>query len=349
LIYKNVFYFHQINVIGGVETFFYEMAKKYGEAYDICIIYKEADPNQLLRLSKLVRCIKYTGQYFQCKKAFLNFTMDIIDHIEAEEYYQILHADYKAQHISPNSVRSDKLTGYLGVSQFVCDTFEEISGKKVKLMYNPFTPKEPKQVLHLISATRLTKEKGKNRMIQFANALDAAGRKYIWTVFTNDVNAINNPNIIYMKPRLDIIDYIADADYLVQLSDTEGYSYSIIEALSVGTPVIITDLPVCKEMGVVNGKNGYILPFDMSRIPVQEIYRGLPAFQYKPNEDKWGELLAPGKNTYFEDLKTMVLIEATAEYNDIQLQRLVERGEVIEVNKIRAEQLIEAGVGKRKG
>ena len=344
MVYNNLFYFHQINVIGGVETFFYEMAKKYGKDYDICIVYKEADPNQLLRLSKLVRCIKYTGQYFQCKKAFLNFTMDIIDHIEAEEYYQILHADYKAQHISPNSVHSDKLTGYLGVSQFVCDTFEEISGKKVKVMYNPVTPKEPKQVLHLISATRIKKEKGKNRMAQFANALDAAGRKYIWTVFTNDINAINNPNIIYMKPRLDIIDYIADADYLVQLSDTEGYSYSIIEALSVGTPVIITELPVCKEMGVVNGKNGYILPFDMSQIPIDDIYNLIPAFTYEPRRDKWEELLVPGKGTYNDELNTFIKLKCIMQYSDTYLNRQVYKGEILLENSIRAQRLLDAKV-----
>ena len=42
---------------------------------------------------------------------------------------------------------------------------------------------------------------------------------YIWTIFTNDKEVINHPNVCYMSPRLDISDYIADADYLVQLSD----------------------------------------------------------------------------------------------------------------------------------
>lgn len=71
---------------------------------------------------------------------------------------------------------------------------------------------------------------------------------YIWTIFTDDTNKIDNPNIIYMKPRLDISNYIANADYLVQLSDTEGYCYSVIESLCLGTPVIITDMPVMKEL-----------------------------------------------------------------------------------------------------
>ncbi len=58
-------------------------------------------------------------------------------------------------------------------------------------------------------------------MIKLANALDRNGIDYIWYIFTNDTNAINNPNIIYMKPRLDVRFWIKRADYLVQLSDTE--------------------------------------------------------------------------------------------------------------------------------
>lgn len=41
-------------------------------------------------------------------------------------------------------------------------------------------------------------------MIKLAELLDEANVKYIWLVFTNDTKAINNENIIYMKPRLDI-------------------------------------------------------------------------------------------------------------------------------------------------
>lgn len=63
--------------------------------------------------------------------------------------------------------------------------------------------------------------------------LNAAGIPYLWTIFTNDFRAIKNDNIIYMQPRLDIIDYIANADYLVQLSDCEAYCYSVVESLTV--------------------------------------------------------------------------------------------------------------------
>ena len=55
-----------------------------------------------------------------------------------------------------------------------------------------------------------------------------------------------------MKPELDIRDYIADADYLIQLSDTESYAYSIVEAACLGTPIIATKMPVLDEMNILN-------------------------------------------------------------------------------------------------
>jgi len=58
-------------------------------------------------------------------------------------------------------------------------------------------------------------------MEQLGNILNDNNIPYNWFVYTNDIDAINNPNIVYKKPCLNIIDHIANADYLVQLSDNE--------------------------------------------------------------------------------------------------------------------------------
>ena len=55
----NLFYYKDINSIGGIETFFYNLAQKYGGKYDITILYQTGDPEQIKRLSKLVRVKKY--------------------------------------------------------------------------------------------------------------------------------------------------------------------------------------------------------------------------------------------------------------------------------------------------
>lgn len=338
---KNIFYFPVINIIGGIETFFYTLARKYQD-WDITIYYRQGDQEQIKRLKQYVRVKKFNGERIKCEKAFFNYQADIIDYVDADEYCLILHADYKAQKIKTLPIYP-KITKYYGVSQNVCDTFSELSGKEVELAYNPLLIEKPRKVLNLISATRLTPEKGKGRMVELVKALDNAKIPYVWTVYTNDVNAIQNDNIIYRKPRLDIIDYIANADYLVQLSDSEGYAYSLLESLSVGTPVIVTDFPVAKEMGIVNEKNGFILPFDMKDIPINAIYKGLPKFKYTPKPDRWSELLAPGESQYQKDFKINVKIKCVTDYFDLELNRQIKKGEQLEVNKIRAEIIIDAG------
>lgn len=50
---KNVFYFENINSIGGVETFFYYLIKKY-ENKDITILYQSGDINQLKELESML-------------------------------------------------------------------------------------------------------------------------------------------------------------------------------------------------------------------------------------------------------------------------------------------------------
>ena len=313
---KNIFFFRHINQIGGIETYFYYLAKKYQD-WDITIYYMTGDIKQIRRLQQYVRVKQYKkGEKIVCDKAFFNFNLDIIDNVEAKEYIQIAHGDYKAMGIKPSTHL--KITKYLGVSKQVCDTFKEVTGYDTSLAYNPIEIDKPRKVLNLISATRLTKEKGKNRMIKLAEMLDKANIPYLWIIFTNDTDVINNPNIIYMKPRLDIINYIANADYLVQLSDNEGYCYSVVEALSVGTPVIVTDVPVLKEIGVVNGKNGWVIDFDLNNVPIDNIYNKELKFEYTPKEDNWCDILEKGESTYKEEKEMKAKVKALFNFNDME-------------------------------
>ena len=190
-------------------------------------------------------------------------------------------------------------------------------------------------------------EKGKARIIKLAEALEAKEIPNRWELFTDDRNMIEKKGIIYRRPKLDIIDDIADSDYLVQLSDSEAFCYSVVEALSVGTPVIVTDCPVFKEIGVKDGVNGFVLDFDMDNIPVDKIYKGLrKKFVYEPVPDGWSEILAPGERQYKKDLAKVVEIEIIKEYYDMLLGHIVKPGEEIKMNKVRGDIVVDAGYGR---
>lgn len=318
---------------------FYELAKAYHNDFDITVIYRNGDINQIKRLQKLVRLIHWDGkQKYECEKLFMNYNIGFIDYCKADEYIEIIHADYVLQNIKPSV--HPKINRYVGVSQIVCDSFTQLTGLPCELCYNPISIEKPKKVLRLISATRLTAEKGRHRMIKLAQMLDNFSIPYIWLIFTNDTNAINNPNVVYMKPRLDIRNFIANSDYTVQLSDSEGYCYTILESLLLGVPVITTRVPSFIEMGITE-ENGFLLDFDLSNLSVKDIYEKKFNFTYTPKKDKWNELLAKGESTY--EGEELMKIRTLREYYDTVEQKNLRRDEVYETTKERAEFIVKNG------
>lgn len=321
----NIFFYNNINAIGGVETYLYEIAKKYGD-YDIVIAYKNCDEEQLKRLKKYVKTIKVNPNIkIQCKRLFLMFNHNV-PYFEADETYLILHAWYEKAYVTDPNLKIKKI---YGCSKSVADRYTELFKAPTETCYNPITYDKPRKVLKLISPTRLTPEKGKERIKRFAELLDKNNIPYIWLIFTDDIGTIDNPNIAYMKPKLDIRDYIASADYLVNLSSTEGYSYGVLESLCLGTPVIVTPVPCYKEMRVENGVNGYIVDFNLKDVPIKEIYEHIPKFEYTPNEDRYDELIIKEKSTYKEELKMKYRVRALDTFTipDLERSTLKENGE----------------------
>lgn len=342
MIAKNIFYLHAISPIGGVETYLYQIALKYGATHDIAVLYKQGDPDQIARLQKYVRTKRWDGvKRFECEKLFFGFRSDIAFYVDAKEYYFVMHCDYKAQNLPLPELPEG--THIMAVSEAVKRGAEEKFGIPVEVLYNPLVTPKPRKVLHLITASRLSPEKGGRRMETLCRALEKAGIPFEWNVFTNDLPMWQSESVIFRKPRLDITDYIADTDYLVQLSDTEGYSYSILEALSMNKPVIVTPLPCNPDMKIQDRVNAFVLPFDMTEIPIDEIYGGLPLFKYSLRKDGYSALLAKGKSNYEEEMGLPTRIRTKIFYQDLQLDRLMSPGEEQTVERRRAEYLEDRG------
>ena len=315
MIYSNIFYFRKISAIGGTEQFLYEIAKKYHK-YDITIFFDEADPTQLKRLRRFVRCKRRVkGEIVECDKAFFNFNADMIDEVKANHYYFVSHANYQELGYTP-PIKHPKFTDYIGVSKFSqtqLDLYGQKIGKEIhtQLCYNPLTLEPADKVIHLISATRLDdKVKGGLRTKALIEALDryatAHNKHYLWLIFTNKVRniTINSPNVVMMERRADIRPYIADSDYLVQLSnDMETYCYSINEALSYGVPVITTPLSIMKELPITDSMH-LTCEYDMSNADeiARQIFERKPRkFTYEAPADDWESILSPVPSSYDKD------------------------------------------------
>ena len=335
---KNVFYFKDINNIGGVESMFYYLSCLYK---NMVVYYKTADTEQVKRLAQNVEVRKYKdGEIIKCDKFFCNYNPDIINNVEANEYIHIIHCDYKKVKFNP--IMSPKFTKYIGVSKLVCRSFEEITGVKAECIYNPIAIKKVERQkqndgkVHLITAMRWSKEKGRERIEKMAHMLDQANVNFEWVIYTNRHSRFTHPKIIFKQQKLDIIDEIAKADFLVQLSDHEAYCYSVVEALCCGVPVIVTDLPVYKEIGLKRGENAIITSINLFDLNIKAIEQGLPDFEYQPPKSEWGKYLDNDTDYNPNDL---VEVKAKRNYTDVELGRKIHIGERFKITKARASYL----------
>lgn len=257
----------------------------------------------------------------------------------------VVHADYTqpCYTIIPN-FKHPRIKKVFGITQYICDTLKNNFGVNAELCYNPLVLNEKEKRITLVSATRLSAIKGGKRMKALADALDLAGINYVWYVFTNDNDCINSNNVIFLPPRLDVYKWINEADYLVQLSDTEACSYSIVEALSFGTKVIVTPLPYLNEMQI-NNSNALIMNFDLSNInDIVAQIENTSRVKWKMPEDNYGKYLAQGKSIYEEAKRMSIKIKVKNKFLDMKHNNVLRKvgDEYIEDNA-RANDLIDRG------
>lgn len=359
---NNIFYFKRINKIGGTEQFLYEIAKKYKDL-DITIYFDEADSYQLKRLKRFVRCKKrIIGEKVKCKKAFFNFNIDMINDVEAEEYYFISHANYEELGYKP-PIDNPKLTKFIGVSQFSTDKLNEWAEKleiktRTEKCYNPLTLEPKEDVKILVSACRLDDGvKGGKRTLKLIEALDKycnkTGKHYIWLIFTNPTRIeVKSPNVVQMKPRVDVRPYIGMADYVLQLSnDMETYCYTINEALGYKVPIVTTPLSICKELPIDDNMR-IELNWDCSNLDevARQIFeKEVKPFDYKIPDDGWLNILVKGKSTYEEGKNMKAKIRCINDYFDLEINKMITRSPEDEnyeriVSRERAEHLEQLGL-----
>lgn len=326
---KNVFYMHKLSAIGGVESFLYYLSKIYK---DFVVYYKEGNSKQVERLAKNVEVHKYTKP-IKCERFFCNYGYDI--EVEAKEYYHIIH--YDPMNVGFTPMTNDNFK-YIGVSKVACEGFEKKTGNKCELIYNEVPIEkinvEKKEKLTLISATRLTSEKGGERINKLAKLLDNNNVDYKWHIYTNRIRyPFNSKNIIVHEQKLDLTKEIAEATWLVQLSDCESFGLSVCEALILGTPVIITPLEAFKEIGCIHGKNACICDFNMKGVDLDLITKNVPKFEYKPPKSEWYKYLSKDSNYNSQEL-----IEVKAKKNvfDIEQNKHYKRNDIFKLTRERA-------------
>lgn len=339
-------YINQLNIIGGIETFIYYFARLMKHK-DIALVVYNLDESLKRKYERYMKVYRYTTRdKYSCDTLILLRILDKMPaNIECNQSVQMAHAcrTNPTWHIRQTS---DYIVN-------VSKASKESFGNEAKdgiVIHNPIITDNPRALM-LVSATRIpAPDKGQNeeRMRRLADMLNEAEIPFLWFNFS-DGNIPNPPRgMINVGRYEDIRPYIASATYLVQLSDSEAWSYSILEALTQNVPVIVTDFPSAHEMGIKDGENGYILPFDMD-FDVKKLAK-VPKFTYlydnEPIKRQWDKIIDHKMKVKKRKTWDVLIIQ---QYNDLEIGRLVHPGEVIAMPVERARTIIDLGYGKVKG
>lgn len=271
-----IVYFSDFNIIGGIETWIYNLSKRY----EFSVVYRNIPVEQRNKF-KDIEFIKDVGQPIECDT--LIFTLIGYDpNIKAKKRILFIHGVYtdESQYVMPEC---DEI---YAVSKVAAECFEKVSGRKVKVLYNLVDIEETTKPLIIGVFSRLSKEKGKWRIEYLIDKLKASNKPFLMLIFTDLPFDESDKRVIFFEPVMNPTGWMSKCDYICQLSDTEAGCLTMQESLKMGIPVITTKLPILEEFGI-NETNAKILDFDMSNLDIEDLWN-IPKVKWQePISKEW--------------------------------------------------------------
>ena len=330
---------HYFNTIGGVETFLINFCKTFYKTYDITILCKDISDNNKRILEKYVKVITDISETMECDKAIITSVfadLSVLRYIKYKKIYQMVHSDWTAMKDFWSWEYKEYAPGieYISVSDIAKESFIREYNKDSIVIPN-IVLKSDRKILKLCSATRMTEEKGSKRMLKLADMLTETGIDFVWDIYTNRAIELR-PGMYKKKPMQQISSLYSMYDYVVQLSDTEAFCYTMYESLIEGVPVLVTPFNnALKE--IKEGINGYILPYDMN-FDVKKILK-IPKnvkYEQKGIKEKWIEILDKP-----EPKQKYIKLKFNHSLKDKYLAITYPEGTIKEFPEVRVKQLLE--------
>lgn len=308
-IYKNIIYVGTgcNGIFNGYITWIKQLGKCYKDKYDVVVLYDEINPNTKKTFENYFKCIKReTDTIYICDRLLVTYSTYFYPKniVNIDKNYLFIHgnmSDYE------NTVRytDDIYTNYVAVSKIAAEKAQGYyPTDNIEYVLNPYKldTEVPKR-MKLTSTFRHTKVKCPERVEKMAKLMDELKIPYTWEVFADKNENTNKGGLIYRERTPNPLPYVADSDYFVLLSDSESFSYSVIEALSVNTKVVVTPLPVYKEIGVIEDENAVVIPFeyfdDGNEDKLKEVILNMYEVMSTPIDYKLSDELQNGYNEIF--------------------------------------------------
>lgn len=267
----------------------YEPTKKAFERY-FEVIQRKEDVNYACdRLSVTYSTYYYPKNILTMESNFMFIHGNMSDYPSSRKYKY----DNYTKYIAVSAIAAEKAKGF-----FPTEYIDHILNP-IKLDYE-----EVKPHLKLVSAQRNDPIKKGERIHFISQILDEEKIPYTWNVFTDTCPYEDKVygGVIYRQSVQNPLPYINDADYYVQLSDSEACSYSVMEALALNTKVVVTPLECYKEMNM-DEEQGFIIPFELfdptNKEKLREVVRQIYSQKDKKMHNKLSEYMYAGYRDIF--------------------------------------------------
>ena len=266
--YKNVIYIASgcNGIFNGYISWIKGLGKCYKDKYDVVVLYDEIHPTTKETFEKYFKCIKReTNTIYICDRLLVTYTSYFYPKniVSIDKSYLFIHGNM-ADYDNVIKYYDDIYTNYVAVSKIAAERAKGYyPTDNIEYVLNPYKldTEVPKR-MKLTSTFRYTKVKCPERIEKMAKLMDEMNIPYTWEVFTDKKENTNEGGLIFRRRTPNPLPYVKDSDYFVLLSDSESFSYSVIEALSVNTKVVVTPLPVYNEIGVIEDENAIVIPFE---------------------------------------------------------------------------------------
>lgn len=291
--FKNVIYVGNFcsGQFNGYISWLNNLGRIFGDKYQITILYDNLNEPVKNSFEKYFHVEKYSNYYnYICNRLLVTYSTYYYPKniICTDSNYMFIHgntADYK----NARSFKDDIYSKYLGVSKIAADKAQgyyptndiDYVINPIKIDYELVQPH-----LKLVTAQRNDPIKRADRIELIASILDEENIPYTWNLFMDSVEHKVVGGLIYRESTSNPLPYINDADYYIQLSDSEAFCYSVVEALCLNTKVVVTPLECYNELNIKDGENAIVLPFDIFEPENKEKLREIIIKMYNEKDKK---------------------------------------------------------------
>lgn len=148
---------------------------------------------------------------------------------------------------------------------------ELVNGSGVDLSEYAYTPQPSNLPIIFLTIGRLLGEKGFREYAEAARLVKKLHPEVIFQLLGPEdpspdginiieVNKWQNDDVInYLGSASNVVQYIKECHVYVLPSYHEGMPRTVLEAMSIGRPILTTNVPGCRET-VIPGMNGYLVP-----------------------------------------------------------------------------------------